>query len=92
LLASHLNKPFIELREYTDEYSEEIGFTRDDQKEVHEKSGFDGFFDYMQTFFAHANQRIVEEHKGSIIALDPLQSVVNDNERLRSTVEHLTNR
>ena len=89
LLASYLHKPFIQLMEYTDKYSEEIGFTRDDQKEAQNKDGFDGFFDYMQTFFAHAIKRVVEEHNGSIIALDPLQSVVNDSARLRSTIEHL---
>jgi len=89
LLASHLNKPFIKLREITDEYAEEIGFTPDDQKEAEEKNGFDGFFDYMQTFFAHVIKRAVEEHQGSIIAFDPLQSVVTDSERLRSTLEHL---
>ncbi len=89
LLASKLNKPFIELREYTDKYSEEIGFTQDDQKEAEEKNGFTGFFEYMQTYFAHAIKRVIEEHKGSIIALDPLQSVVNDSERLSSTIEHL---
>lgn len=89
LLASQLNKPFIQLRELTDKYAEEIGFTREDQKEAREKNGFNGFYHYMQTFFAHVIKRVVQKHKGSIIAFDPLQSVIEDDESLGSIVEYL---
>jgi len=89
LLATQLNKPFIQLRELTDKYAEEIGFTREDQKEAGEKDGFNGFYHYMQTFFTHVIKRVVQKHKGSIIVFDPLQSVIENGESLGSIVEYL---
>jgi len=89
LIASHLNKPFVHVAELTDKYSKEIGFSSERQKEIHDKEGFEAFYRYMQPFFVHSIKRVVQKHKGSIIAFDPLQSVFEDSKNLRSVVEHL---
>jgi len=89
MLASHLNKPFIALPDLTDKFAKEIGFSRENQREAEEKGGFEGFYHYMQPFFAHVIKRVVEKHRGSIIVLDPLQSVVEDSDNLREIAEHL---
>jgi len=89
MLASNLNKPFIHLGDLTDKYSKEIGFKSEDEKEAHDRGGFDGFYLYRQPFIAHSIKRVVQKHEGAIIAFTPLQSIDDDSKSLSKVIEYL---
>ena len=67
LLSKRLNLPHCPMDEYRWEYYDEIGYDHLFVKELKKKEGINGVCRYWKKFEIHAVERLLSEHRNSII-------------------------
>lgn len=66
LLSEKLNKPYVSLDDLRFDYYKEIGYNHEHMKELLEKTGVMGVFQYGKIFDAYSIERVLEDHKDCI--------------------------
>ena len=66
LISERINKPVISLDNLRFDYYKEIGYDHAHMKELHEKAGIMGIFQYGKIFDAYSIERILEDHHNCI--------------------------
>ncbi|WCR26666.1 shikimate kinase [Paenibacillus thiaminolyticus] len=88
ILSQKLGYPRCSVDDVRWQYYEEIGYSKEKEREIRSHSGSEGVYKYWKPFEAHAVIRILQEHKEHVIDFGGGHSVYEDSE-LFSKVERV---
>jgi shikimate kinase len=89
LLATQLERPFVDLARIAPEYYAEQGHDREKARQAWEHGGLAGFLHYQAPFEVYALERGLQQHAGGVIELGALQVALADDaliERVRQAL------
>ena len=80
LLAQRLGLPQCSMDEFRLTYYQEINYDEDLARQLREKEGFLGLYQYWKPFEAYAVERLLAEHSNRVIDFEAGHSVYEDEE------------
>lgn len=89
LLAQKLDLPQISMDRLRWKYYEEIGWSKEKQKQILEKEGFVGVYHYWKQYDLHAIKRLLNEHQNCVIDFGAGHSIYEQDEDLEHARELL---
>lgn len=92
-LADRMGLPFVELSEIAPAYFAELGHQEEAARQAWHKGGVEAFLRYQAPFEAHAVERGLQEHQGSVVVLSAPQVAYPDDtlvERARKALAPCT--
>lgn len=89
LLAARLGMPRCEMDEVRWDYYREIGYHEAKARRIVEREGQAGLFRYWKPFEAHAVERVLDEHQGSVIDFGAGHTVYEDETLFRRVEQAL---
>ena len=90
LLAQKLELPQVSMDRIRWDYYKEIGWNREDEKQIAENEGFAGVYRYWKQFELYAVERLLKEHQNCVIDFGAGHSVYEDDGDFTRARELLT--